>query len=101
MARTIKTPGAPSADAPETAGEPDTSAADQAAPAAPVKAAAKKAAAGRADVAPAVPADELPNAIDVDARTIPGPVLTKQGWVCPDEAYQAAHRGIRPTSAGA
>ena len=36
---------------------------------------------------------ELPNAIDIDAKTIRGPVLTKQGWVCPDET------GRRPTDA--
>ena len=49
-----------------------------------------------ADPAPEVvanmPADdvgsELPNAIDVDARAITGPVLTRQGYVCPDEQWQ-------------
>ena len=29
------------------------------------------------------PADDLPNAIDIDAHKIAAPVLTKQGWVCP------------------
>lgn len=36
----------------------------------------------------------LPNAIDIDARVIKGPVLTKQGWVVPDEAYQAEQRKL-------
>lgn len=34
----------------------------------------------------------LPNAIDIDARYIRGPVLTKQGYVVPDEAWQKANR---------
>ena len=34
----------------------------------------------------------LPNAIDVDARFLRGPVLTKQGYVVPDEAWQKANR---------
>jgi hypothetical protein len=38
------------------------------------------------------PRDDLPNAIDVDAKTINGPVLTRQGWVVPDEAHQAKLR---------
>lgn len=38
-------------------------------------------------------AGELPNAIDIDAKAIRGPVLTKQGWVCPDES------GRRPADA--
>jgi hypothetical protein len=33
----------------------------------------------------------LPNAIDVDARFLRGPVLTKQGYVVPDEAWQKAN----------
>lgn len=32
--------------------------------------------------------DSLPNAIDIDPRTIRGPVLTRQGWVVPDESAQ-------------
>ena len=28
---------------------------------------------------------DLPNAIDIDARAITAPVMTKQGWVCPAE----------------
>ncbi len=28
---------------------------------------------------------DLPNAIDVDPTKITGPVLTRQGWVCPAE----------------
>lgn len=34
----------------------------------------------------------LPNSIDVDARFLRGPVLTKQGYVVPDEAWQKANR---------
>lgn len=30
--------------------------------------------------------DSLPNAIDIDPKAITGPVLTRQGWVCPAEA---------------
>lgn len=38
---------------------------------------------------PAAGADsDLPNAIDIDAKAIKAPVLTKQGWVCPDETGQ-------------
>ena len=33
----------------------------------------------------------LPNAIDIDARFLRGPVLTKQGYVVPDEAWQKAN----------
>lgn len=28
--------------------------------------------------------EDMPNAIDIDPRRIKGPVLTRQGWVCPD-----------------
>lgn len=35
----------------------------------------------------------LPNAIDIDPKAISGPVLTRQGWVCPDES------GKRPPDA--
>jgi hypothetical protein len=35
--------------------------------------------------------DGLPNSIDIDPRAIRGPVLTKQGWVVPDEAWQKAN----------
>lgn len=27
----------------------------------------------------------LPNAVDVDPRKITGPVLTRQGWICPPD----------------
>jgi hypothetical protein len=57
MARTIRTPGAAAADTPD-----DAPAAQPAAD------------------------DGLPNAIDIDPKTITGPVLTRQGWVCPAEA---------------
>ncbi len=33
----------------------------------------------------------LPNAVDVDARALRGPVLTRQGYVCPDETWQKAN----------
>lgn len=33
----------------------------------------------------------LPNAVDIDSRAIRGPVLTRQGWVVPDEAWQKAN----------
>lgn len=33
----------------------------------------------------------LPNAVDVDARWLKGPVLTRQGWVTPDEGWQKAN----------
>lgn len=36
-----------------------------------------------AQAADATVADDMPNAIDVDPKTITAPVLTKQGWVCP------------------
>lgn len=60
MTRTIRTPGAAAAAAVETAAEVES--------------------------APAIAAadDGMPNAIDIDARTITAPVLTRQGWVCPD-----------------
>lgn len=41
-------------------------------------------------------ADELPNAIDVDPKKIRGPVLTKQGWVCPDETGRTASDSFKP-----
>lgn len=28
----------------------------------------------------------LPNAIDIDPKAINAPVLTNQGWVCPDDS---------------
>lgn len=33
----------------------------------------------------------LPNAVDIDARFIRGPVLTRQGYVVPDEPWQKAN----------
>lgn len=33
----------------------------------------------------------LPNAVDVDPRALRGPVLTRQGYVCPDELWQKAN----------
>lgn len=51
---------------------------------------------GQAPAAPTVAAvasepDGLPNAIDLDARTLKTPVLTRQGWVCPDETGRPVH----------
>lgn len=47
---------------------------------------------GQTAAAAAPAADEgLPNAIDIDPRAIKGPVLTRQGYVCPDEAWQKAN----------
>lgn len=66
MARIIRTPGAPAAIP-----AADDLPADEATPAAD-------------EVQDDGPAP-LPNAIDIDAKTIRGPVLTAQGWVCPDE----------------
>jgi hypothetical protein len=37
------------------------------------------------------PANDLPNAVDIDPHAIRGPVQTKQGWVVP--APQAQARG--------
>lgn len=34
----------------------------------------------------ALPSDDTPNAIDIDPKAITSPVLTRQGWVCPDMA---------------
>ncbi len=31
---------------------------------------------------------ELGNAVDIDPRALRAPVLTKQGWICPDEDWQ-------------
>lgn len=56
--RTVRTPGAPKTPAPKT------------------EDAAQPAQSAQADAG-------LPNAIDIDAKTISAPVLTKQGWVCP------------------
>lgn len=33
---------------------------------------------------------ETPNSVDVDPKKITGPVLTRQGWICPDDAKKAA-----------
>ena len=62
MTRTIRTPGAAAAAAAETVAEAESA------------------------PAPVAAVDGMPNAIDIDARTITAPVLTRQGWVCPDVA---------------
>jgi hypothetical protein len=33
--------------------------------------------------------EDMPNAIDIDPFAITGPVLTKQGWVCPADKPKA------------
>lgn len=44
---------------------------------------------GSAPAAPVLPPEPdtagLPNAADIDVPTLLGPVLTKQGWVCPPD----------------
>lgn len=56
------------------------------------------AAAPNAQPVPETPTQEsradLPNAIDIDPRAITGPVLTRQGWVVPDEAHLAKQRRL-------
>jgi hypothetical protein len=42
-------------------------------------------------VANAPQAGRMPNAIDIDPRAIQGPVMTRQGWVVPDETWQKAN----------
>lgn len=49
-----------------------------------------EAAAAPSDAAPE--AAGLPNAVDVDAKFLRGPVLTRQGWVVPNEDWQKANR---------
>ncbi len=44
-------------------------------------------------------AADLPNAIDIDARSITAPVLTRQGWVVPDEAHLLAQRKLAEAKA--
>jgi hypothetical protein len=64
------------------------------APAAPAPAPTSRRAVRTPGQAPAAPAalqvvaesEDMPNAIDIDAKTIKGSVLTRQGWVCPDES---------------
>lgn len=76
--RAVRTPGAAPAAQPAAEGEAAPSAAaERPLPSTPV----------------AQPSSDLPNAIDIDARAIRGPVLTKQGWVCPDET------GVKPADA--
>lgn len=45
-----------------------------------------------ADVDSAPADNDLPNAVDVEAKYLRGPVLTKQGWVVPDEDWQKSNR---------
>lgn len=51
------------------------------------------------EAAPAEPVPTntgLPNAIDIDPKAITGPVLTNQGWVCPDETGRRAPDSLKP-----
>lgn len=57
-----------------------------------VPGAAQSASAQATEAAEAVESASLPNAVDVDARFLKGPALTRQGWVVPDEAWQKANR---------
>lgn len=86
MPRTVRTPGELKAPA-ET--DTQTSEAEQPAQAAPR---AKKQPA-QADAAPTT---GLPNAIDIDAKAITAPVLTNQGWVCPDETGRKPADALKP-----
>lgn len=79
--RRTRTPGATTTESPGDGQDTSTD-----------KAATSAARTELEDLTPA-PAGELPNAIDIDPKTIRGPVLTKQGWVCPDES------GRRPPDA--
>jgi hypothetical protein len=78
--REVRTPGDPKpVDAPE-----------QEAPAAKVK--EPKAAKVKFERAPG----ELPNAVDVDAKSLTAPVMTNQGWVCPDESGRKPKDAHKP-----
>lgn len=46
-------------------------------------------------VAAAAPSG-LPNAIDIDPKAIKAPVLTNQGWVCPDETERPPRDAMKP-----
>lgn len=41
--------------------------------------------------AAAVESGDLPNAVDINPKALRGPVLTRQGYVCPDEAWQKSN----------
>lgn len=43
---------------------------------------------------PAAVDSGLPNAIDIDPRTIEAPVLTRQGWVVPDAEFITKRRKL-------
>lgn len=46
---------------------------------------------------PAVVADDgLPDADSIDPKKLTGPVLTRQGWLCPDESGKRAPDSLRP-----
>lgn len=48
------------------------------------------------EITPTVePETGLPNAIDIDAKTIEAPVLTRQGWVVPDEEHRKQLKALQ------
>ncbi len=47
-----------------------------------------------AEPAAADPNEPTLNAADVDAKTITAPVLTRQGWVVPDEEHLRNQRAV-------
>lgn len=84
MARVIRTPGAPAEAQAEPAAE--QAAATEAAQAEPEQDLPEDE--PEQVMAQPEPVDEGPKlrAADVNERTIRGPVLTADGWVCPDES---------------
>lgn len=80
MAKAPRVPGA------TTTSEGDAAAA---APASPTEATPEAPAAAKAEPLPETPRpampDGTPNSVDVDPTKITGPVLTRQGWICPAE----------------
>ena len=42
----------------------------------------------------------LPNAIDIDVQNLLGPVLTRQGWVCPPDRTPEQLARLREKLAG-
>ena len=88
--RTTRTPGAPvSTPTPTTDTQAPTG--DQAATTAAVTTTETP----PADEPVAVAQSGAPNAIDVDPKAIRGPVLTNQGWVCPDETGRRAPDSLK------
>lgn len=78
MAKAPRVPGATTTSEAEAPAGTDQGAAAPETPAAP-----------KAEPLPETPRaqmpDGTPNAIDIDPTKISGPVLTRQGWICPAE----------------